>query len=275
MGLFNKYFHEAKKTKDFSAFVSARFNTFSKNLKLKGIYQELIDYSMILGGDSYLSDALFVWGRELGWIRDKKFLDSCRKTKPSLKDGGVDSSISWRTHTACWAASHACKTKGDFFEFGCYAGYTACMIRNFVDDKYKKENDLRKFFWFDMFTDKKGGKDKTTPLDQSESENSAIERSKLFDNAFVIKGDVSETYVRNNFFSQRKIGFAHFDLNDHLVEMSVIKKAVKNTERGTVFLFDDFAMCPFHNQNTEYRKFFRDIGHEILELPTGQGLIIF
>ena len=275
MGLFNKYFFEIKKIANYSAFVSTRFNPFIENFKQYGIYKELTDSSILLGGDSYLSDALFVWGRELGWIRDKKFLDSCQKAKPSLKHIGVESSISWRTHTACWAASHACKTNGDFFEFGCYEGYTACMIRNFVDDKYKKENDRRKFFWFDMFSAGKGGKDKTTVLDQSESENSAIKRSKLFDNAFVIKGDVMETYVRNDFFSGRRIGFAHFDLNDHRVEMSVIEKAVKNADRGTVFLFDDFAMSPFRNQNTEYRKFFRDIGHEILELPTGQGLIIF
>ena len=57
--------------------------------------------------------------------------------------------------------------------------------------------------------------------------------------------------------------------------MSVIEKAARNVEKGTVFLFDDFAMCPFENQNKIYRKFFRGMDLEILELPTGQGIVIF
>ena len=279
MRLFNKYFLETKKQDPgYSAFVSLRFNPFNKSLKIKKIkeiMEKLFEFSRLLGGDSYLSDALFVWGRELGWIRDHKFLDSCEKTRPSTKNNAVDSSISWRTHIACWAASHACNTEGDFYEFGCHAGYTACMIRNFVEDKYRKKNEYRKFYWFDMFSDGDGGSEKTTPIDQSESEASAVNRSKLFDNVFIVKGNILSTYIKNDFFARKRIGFAHFDLNDHIVELSVIKKAVECAESGTVFLFDDFAMTPFRNQNKKYRKYFRDIGLEILELPTGQGLIIF
>ena len=126
-----------------------------------------------------------------------------------------------------------------------------------------------------MFSAGDGGSDKATPIDQSESEASAMSRSKPFDNVFVVKGNVLSTYIENDFFANRRIGFAHFDLNDYIVELSVIKKAVECAESGTVFLFDDFAMVPFRNQNREYRKFFRDIGLEILELPTGQGLVIF
>ena len=149
------------------------------------------------------------------------------------------------------------------------------MIRNYVEDKYSEKNRGRKFFWFDMFSAGEGGSEKAVRVDQSESEVSAKKRSKLFENVFVFKGDVLQTYVENSFFSGRNIGFAHFDLNDHNVELSVIKKAVKFAESGTVFLFDDFAMSPFRNQNRKYRKFFRSIGLEILELPTGQGLVIF
>ena len=279
MGLFNKYFKEIKKqNQNYSAFVSLRFNSFNENLKrkkVKEIMEKLFDFLRVLGGDTYLSDSLFVWGRELGWIRDNKFLNSCEETSLSTETNIVNSSISWRTHIACWAASHACNAKGDFFEFGCHAGYTACMIRNFVEDKHREKNECRKFFWFDMFSAGDGGSEKTLQVDQSTSEITAINRSKLFDNVFVIKGDVLNTYVGNDFFSGRKIGFAHFDLNDYAVELSVIKKAIKCAESGTVFLFDDFAMAPFRKQNIKYRKFFRDIGLEMLELPTGQGVVIF
>ena len=279
MRLFNEYFHEIKKQNPInSAFVSSRFNTFNRKLKskeIKIIKDKLLSFSILLGGDSYLSDAFFAWGRELGWIRDDAFLNSCERSKPSKKDLGVNSSIAWRSHIACWAASHACNTTGDFFEFGCHAGYTACLTRDFVNEKYSKKNKCRKFFWFDMFSTGEGGSDKSKKMDQCESEDFARERAKLFDNTFIVKGDVLETYVNNDFFSGRKVGFAHFDLNDFNVELSVIQKAVRNAESGTVFLFDDFAMSPFRNQNKKYRQFFRKIGLEILELPTGQGLVIF
>ena len=277
MGLFNRYFEEVRKSNRYSSFVSRRMNTFRPSLGTgfrNTAHKQLVALAGRLGGDCYLSDGLFVWGRVLGWIRDEKFQHACNKSIPSLKDS-VDSSIYWRTHIVCWASSIACKTSGDFFEFGCHMGYTACMARSFVDDKFKEKNDRRKYFWLDMFLEGEGGSDKCKMIDQSESEKSARERSKLYDDVFIIKGNIIETYVNNEFFSRRKIGFAHFDLNDHLVEMSVIEKATRNTERGTVFLFDDFAMCPFENQNEKYREFFRGMGLEILELPTGQGIVIF
>lgn len=275
MGLFNKWFRELKKSNEYSSFVSGRVNTFGGQLEQKGIWLQLAAISKKLGGDSYLSDGILVWGRILGWIRDKKFQDSCSKAEPSLNDIGVDSSISWRSHTVCWASSHACKIDGDFFEFGCHMGYTASLARSFVNDKFKTQHEQRKYFWFDMFSTNNGGSDKTRMIDQSCSEIAARERSRLYADVFILKGNVLETYVNNVFFSGRKIGFAHFDLNDYLVEMSVIEKATRNAEAGTVFLFDDFAMCPFHEQNKKYREFFREKGLEILELPTGQGLVIF
>ena len=49
-------------------------------------------------------------------------------------------------------------------------------------------------------------------------------------------------------------------------------KACLNATKGTVFLFDDFAMSPFRRQNKMYRDFFRKIDLEILELPRDKGL---
>ena len=273
MSIFNKKFIQASKGKFYSLFASTRINTFENSLDKGAFLDDIVSKAYRLGGDCYVSDGLFVWGRIIGWIRDKKFRDATSVAQPSEKDGGVDSAIAWRTHVACWAASRACEIAGDFFEFGCHEGYTATAIRAFNSNKFEQLGN-RSYYWFDMFMIGVGGSQKKTVIDQSGSESKAISRAKMHKNTVIIKGNVIDTYVKNSFFDGKKIAFAHFDLNDFGVEMAVLEKAFLHVEKGSVLLFDDFAMCPFKRQNRGYRDFFRSRGIEILELPTGQGVVI-
>ena len=75
---------------------------------------------MELGGDTFISDGMFLWGREIGWMEDKIFLEAIANANP--EKGELN--ICWRTHILCWAAMHALKVDGDFFEFGCYKGFS-------------------------------------------------------------------------------------------------------------------------------------------------------
>ena len=273
MSLYNDKFENVTKGRLYSVFASKRVVTFEDSLNKSSFLKDLFRKALQLGGDCFISDGLFVWGRVIGWIRDKKFQDAISVAEPSEENAGVDSAIAWRTHVACWAASRACEVEGDFFEFGCHEGYTATAIRTFNSNKFNYTNS-RTYYWFDLFEINKGGSQKKTIIDQSRSEKRANHRAKIKSDIKIIKGDVIKTYVENNFFDDKEIAFAHFDLNDFRIEMSVVKKAFHKAKKGSVFLFDDFAMCPFHDQNIMYRNFFRTKGIEILELPTGQGIAI-
>ena len=83
-----------------------------------------------------------------------------------------------------------------------------------------------------------------------------------------------ETLVRGSSFSSKQFAFVQFDLNDFQVEFEVLKFVMKRVVKGSVILFDDFSMVPFSQQNAAYRKFFRFLDLEILELPAGQGLVV-
>lgn len=273
MSIFGYSFKEFKKPPHFSSFISLQINTWNKKLNKKEIFKDLAQKSIQLGGDSYLSDGLFTWGRVIGWFRDKHFLDSCNSADVG-GDNYTNAAIAWRTHIACWAATQALSTEGDFFEFGCYEGYSAAVIRSFIGEKFTKHFP-REYHWFDLFDEGQGGADKTVKLDQSISEKYSLIRASKFEDVSVIKGDIIRTYVKDKKFNSKKIAFAHFDLNDADIELEVIQKACSCATRGTVFLLDDFAMSPFVRQNKIYRSFFRKMGLEILELPTGQGLLIF
>ena len=140
-------------------------------------------------------------------------------------------------------------------------------------DKFSEVHLKRKYFWFDRFSG--GGSQKTTEMSHENSYYLAKVRAGKFPNNFVLRGDVVNTYLNNDALNSRKIAFAHFDVNDFDIEFRLLRHCYELASAGSVFLFDDFGMRPFSSQNNTYRKFFEDKGISILELPTGQGLVIF
>ena len=131
------------------------------------IRSQLANLALSLGGDTFLSDGMLLWGREIGWLRDENLARSIHLSEPKRTE---DLFIAWRTHILTWAASQARSTKGDFFEFGCYEGYTASVIRRYCDDFFS-ESTGRKYFWFDLFesqpNDKKGKLDHSRSIEEA------------------------------------------------------------------------------------------------------------
>lgn len=256
----------------FHAFWSTRFNGFDKGANglrvCKRFFETLLEIINSLGGDAFMADGLVVWGRVIGWISDKRYLNAVSSSQSNLRD----SSIAWRTHVACWASRLACNIQGDFLEIGCYEGYTASVLRGFLGDDFTTYGVGRKYFWFDRFSG--GGSQKIVVLDQSESFEVCQRRASRFPEVEIVGGDVLEALVDSDRFSSRQFAFVHFDLNDFQVEFEVLKFVMRRVSKGSVLLFDGFSMVPFSKQNASYRDFFKSLNLEVLELPTGQGLVV-
>ncbi len=229
------------------------------------ISQQLLDLSSELGGDTYVSDGMFLWGREIGWINDHQLFESIKLASPT----DDELRIIWRTHVLTWAASQARNVEGDFFEFGCFKGFSGFVVREFCKELFLGDQN-RTYLWFDLFESQPN--DKPRLMDHSESESFALNRAKRFNDTYVLKGDVRATFLNDSVQLKRKVAFAHFDLNNFAVEYEVIKQVLSQSQKGTVLVFDDFAMTPFIKQNTEYRKLLNQLSIPILELPTGQGV---
>ncbi len=235
--------------------------------ELKRITDSFDCLTNTLGGDVFLSDAMLLWGREIGWMDDIDFIAALKDTEPQ-KD---ELKICWRTHVLCWAARQSFNVKGDYFEFGCYKGFSGSVVAHYCKNIFL-ESSNRKYHWFDLFSSNK--KENIFIMDQSKSEEIAGKRAALLPQVNVRKGDVLSTYLGNEEYDDIKIAFAHFDLNDYETESIILDTVMKRVNKGSVLLFDDFGMAPFKRQNKNYRKYFSDIGLPILELPTGQGLVI-
>ncbi len=257
-----------RKSDDYLGIIARKQTLFGdRNAGSRGIFEQLKQIMGAMGGDKFLSDGMFLWGREIGWLDDIRFAESLNLASPDA----IESSVCWRTNILCWAASQAARVDGDYFEFGCYKGFSAFVIRHYCR-KFFEERRNREYYWFDLFEDSIN--DKTVKLDHTSSELIAKKRASLFENIQIRKGNVLETYLTDSFFQARKVAFAHFDLNNFTTEFQILKQVMTCVSTGTVLVFDDFAMAPFRKQNSFYRRYFQKLSIPILELPTGQGIVI-
>ena len=55
---------------------------------LRKVYSVLMEAAFRLGGDIYLSDGIFAWGRVIGWIRDKSSREAVEMAEPSDRNAG-------------------------------------------------------------------------------------------------------------------------------------------------------------------------------------------
>ena len=71
-----------------------------------------------------------------------------------------------------------------------------------------------------------------------------------------------------------KIAFAHVDLNDVKSELGVLDKILKKMSKGGIIILDDYGWSQYKEQLRVEKKFFNDNNLKVLELPTGQGMVL-
>src|SRR5438105_4140462 len=100
----------------------------------------------------YDADHLAVWSKNLGFLKDERYLAAYRRGINSghrFNEGcGLDNlGIEWRVYVCCWAAMHAKNLPGDFVECGVNTGIMSLAVCDYIDF-----NSTSKNFWlFDTF----------------------------------------------------------------------------------------------------------------------------
>jgi O-methyltransferase len=208
-----------------------------------------------------------------------KALHAIRGSHPYDQYNGPDS-IAWRLNTLIWAARSALHTGGDFVECGTFKGDMAWVVLTVIGAEH-----IPRFWLFDSF-------DGFSPDYSSADDFPASPGFLDFANGFYRQTGLYE-YVRDRFASfsnvtlvkgflpealdsagPERIGFLHIDLNSPRAEISVLERLFQRVLPGGVVVFDDYGWEMFHRQKEAEDDFMRRRGHEILELPTGQGLVI-
>ena len=71
-----------------------------------------------------------------------------------------------------------------------------------------------------------------------------------------------------------KIAFLHIDMNSVKAEMLALEHLFDKVSPSGFIVFDDFGWTTNVNQMLAELAFMNEHGHNVLELPTGQGVVI-
>ena len=100
---------------------------------------------------------------------------------------------------------------------------------------------------------------------------SVVQRFGRFPNARIVRGLVPDTFAEA---LPDRIAFLHLDMNSSKSEIAALEVLFDRITPGGVIVFDDYGWTGYHAQQEAEDAFVRARGHRILELPTGQGLLI-
>jgi len=189
-------------------------------------------------------------------------------------------SIAWRLNTLVWAGRCGLWTGGDFVECGTFKGDMAWVVLQTIGAER-----IPRFWLFNSFD---GFSPNYSSVDDFPDSPGFLD----FANGFYRQAGLYE-YVRGRFASfpnvtlvrgflpealdaaiPAGIGFLHVDLNSPRAEIAVLERLFERVLPGGVVVFDDYGWGMFHKQKEAEDDFMRRQGYEILEMPTGQGLVV-
>jgi hypothetical protein len=189
--------------------------------------------------------------------------------------------IAWRLHTLVWTAQNAAKLPGDFVECGVFKGDFAWVISQMLDFGKLAKN----FYLYDSFAG--FSKSISSPDDFPDEPEfyakadviysdetlypSVQKRFANLANVKVIKGFVPESFAIS---SPEKIAFLHVDLNSPAAEAAALEALFDRVVAGGYVVFDDYGWFAARKQKEAIDAFFAPRGYSVLELPTGQGLVM-
>ncbi len=224
---------------------------------------ELIRESMVSARGFFASDNLIVLSRSLGFMEDKPFVDAYLAHANTTEERGA----LWRYVTLAWAARQVQGLEGAFVECGCYKGTSARIIADVAD----LANSGRPYFLYDLFEH-----DASMPhhhMREHGADLFAQVKARFADlaNVHVIQGRVPDSFNQG---APDKIAMLHLDLNDAAAEIGALDTLFDRIVPGGILVLDDFGWLAYKPQQDAELVWLRARGCPVLELPTGQGLVI-
>ena len=216
----------------------------------------------------FACDMMIAFQRNMGFLDDGPFMEAFRAEAATEQE----QSLLWRLHVLCWCARNAMALEGDFVECGVYRGFSTSVAARFVDFGASSKT----WYLYDTFTG--------IPADQLDSghENPAVyqdasnyetvrARFSRYPNIKVHRGRVPEVLAET---APQRIAFLHLDMNSSKAELGALEGLYERLAGGAYLLLDDYGWLAYRQQKIVEDAFLAPRGGHVLELPTGQGLLI-
>jgi O-methyltransferase len=231
----------------------------------------------------FWGDRLLTLDKAAEFREDPTFQSALKQADSSTGANQYESpdGISWRYHTLIWAARTCLHLPGDFVECGVFRGDMTWMITQSVDlpaagkrfylydtfagldPKYSSEDDFSDSPAFFRFIDR----------EYRSPDIEARVRRRFREKPYVLvtKGVVPDVL---HDVSPERIAFLHLDMNSPQAEQAALDFLFSRIAAGGIIIFDDYGWKQFQKQKENTDRAMAKLGHVILELPTGQGLVV-
>ncbi len=225
----------------------------------------LLKESLFDGGATlFCSDNLITWNKNLSFLRDDQLVNIVNDPETDV----TERSIIWRSYILFYFARASLDVDGDFIEAGTYRGHTAEQILKLCElGKHDK-----KLWLYDVFEWKEG--DEHPKMDEHRNAlmyEDVVSRFSPYSNVNIIKGSVPESFSEG---FPDSIAFCHIDMNHPAPEAGALREVLPRLSKDGAIIFDDYGWWGYSAQKNALDPIASSFGLEILELPTGQGLLI-
>ncbi len=235
------------------------------------------------GPHDFWGDRLLSLGKSKGFFDDPVFAAAYAAIHGSHQYDEYNSphTIAWRLHTLVWAAKNGLNLPGDFVECGVFKGDFSWVVMQ-CTDWAKQDKTFYLYDTFDGFSPKHSSPD-DFPDDggqfwhfadgvykDPEIYPAVLARFRDYRNVRIVRGVVPESLAD----APRKIAFLHIDMNSAGAEIGALDVLFDRVVPGGMIVFDDYGWHQFRRQKEAEDAWMAAHGYQIMELPTGQGLVV-
>lgn len=219
-------------------------------------------------GYTFAGDMMLTFHRNMGFFEDARFMQAFN---PAAVDE-TEKSLVWRIHVLCWCAHNSLKAEGDFVECGVFRGLSTAVAARVLDFGRQP----RAWYLYDTFegipADQLNAGQVSPPyFQQAGLYESVVKRFADYANVHVVRGRVPEVLAER---APGKVAFLHLDLNSAVAEAAALEFFAERFSPGAFVVLDDYGWRGFRAQKLEADRIFGRLDKPIMELPTGQGIVM-
>jgi O-methyltransferase len=225
----------------------------------------LLRQSLFDGGRTlFCADNLITWNRNYSFLRQDFFLNILNDKEAT----NVEKSIIWRTYILLFFAEYSSFAEGDYLECGVLEGSTAhTVIKKINFSSLGKE-----YYLFDLFEWEEGDiHTKFNSHNNSKLYEKVVQKFSKYPFVHVIKGSVPQSFAKK---FPEKVAFAHIDMNAPDPEVGALKAILPKLNKGGAIILDDYGWWGYSAQKMAIDPILESYDVSVLELPTGQGVIL-
>ena len=211
----------------------------------------------------FTGDNLFTYHRNLSFLEDAPLTQAFARNATNE----AEKAIIWRTSVLLWAARNGLKLEGDFVEGGCYKGTSARILCEALD--FARID--KKYYLYDLFEHDDSMEHHALEDHGKDLYQGVRERFADTPNVIVTQGKIPDVLAA---VAPQRISFMHLDMNNAGAEVGALEVLFERMVPGAILVLDDYGWLSYRSQKLAEDPWLLERGYRVLELPTGQGMVI-